>query len=350
MPNQLDSSFNHQLAQHHTLALPLYADQLVTISRIPELLSSCREAQRRGSPLLPLGEGSNVLFCDHFKGTVMLMRIGGVNISETAENWHLHVGSGYNWHQLVCYTLELGMAGLENLALIPGCVGAAPIHNIGAYGVEFKRYCEYVELLDPKTESITRLPAAECHFSYRDSIFKHKQMEGFIITAVGLKIAKRWQAVLSYNGLNCLKQDEVTSHQIFTRVCELRCQKIPDHREIGNAGSFFKNPVVDTAKLEMLLPRYPEIPFHQLSEQKVKIPAAWLIERAGLKGHYIGNAAVSQLHALVLTNLGGATHLEMLALAKEVYQRVNNFFQISLTPEVCFIGSNGKVDPLLLLE
>ncbi|MCP4930426.1 MAG: UDP-N-acetylmuramate dehydrogenase, partial [Candidatus Marinimicrobia bacterium] len=202
----------------------------------------------------------NLLFCDDFQGVVILNRIKGIEVVETDEAYHLHVGSGEDWHELVTWTLQNDMPGMENLALIPGCVGSAPIQNIGAYGVELKDLCEYVDILDLRSGEVKRLSADECQFGYRDSIFKHEYKDNITITAVGLYLPKTWHPKLSYGPLADLANDSITAKNIYDRVCQLRQSKLPDPKVCGNAGSFFKNPVISNTLLNKLKEEYPTMP------------------------------------------------------------------------------------------
>lgn len=336
------------LRRHHTFALPARACQLISVKSLGELKTASQQAQERQQPLLFLGEGSNTLFCEAFKGSVVIMRIRGIEVAAHPDNWQLHVGAGENWHQLVRYTLAHQMPGLENLALIPGTVGAAAIQNIGAYGVEFKNFCTYVDLWDLATDQVLRIPSAACGFTYRDSLFKQHSRRGVAIIAVGLTIAKRWQPALSYGELSQL-DPTVAPTALFEFVCALRRRKLPDPHKIGNAGSFFKNPAISTQQLNALLVHHPELPFYKLSAQQVKVAAGWLIEKVGLKGCRIGDAAVHHHQALVLVNLGQATSLEVIKLASTVRRQVADCFDIVLTPEVCFMGATGPLDPATVL-
>ncbi|MFC0179373.1 UDP-N-acetylmuramate dehydrogenase [Thorsellia kenyensis] len=304
------------------------------------------------SSLLILGGGSNLLFVEPFDGVILLNQIKGIIKEETEEEYFLHVGAGESWHEFVAYTIEENIDGLENLALIPGTVGAAPIQNIGAYGAEFKMFCQYVDILDIETLSIERLFAETCQFGYRDSIFKRSYKNKAVILAVGFAIPKKWQPILTYGELKAFNSEEVTAKIIFNKICEVRAAKLPDPNVIGNAGSFFKNPIVDKSLFDSLLFSYPELPFYPLedSKERVKLAAGWLIDKAGLKGHAINDAKVHINQALVLTNQGNATGNDIALLAKFVQEAVYEKFQVMLEPEVRFIGKNGEVDPLEYLS
>ena len=210
-------------------------------------------------PRLLIGEGSNILFTTDFDGLVIVNRLKGISVQETADAWLLHVAAGENWPALIQWTLQHQMPGMENLALIPGTVGAAPVQNIGAYGVEFCQFCEYVDTWHFADGHRQRYSAAACQFGYRDSLFKHELHDEVIITAVGLRIPKQWQPVVEYGPLKALGAN-ATAEQIFMTVCELRQSKLPDPSLLGNAGSFFKNPVVSATQAAVLKQQHPAIP------------------------------------------------------------------------------------------
>lgn len=327
-----------------TFAIAQSTRNLIKASSTEQLFNAWREARDADLPVLILGGGSNVLFVEDFQGTVILNRIMGVTHTEAKSDWRIHVAAGENWHQLLEFTLVQGMAGLENLALIPGCVGSAPIQNIGAYGVELKQYCDYVDCLELATGRHFRLSACECRFGYRDSIFKHELSEGYAITAVGLRLNKHWQPVLDYGELSRLDHHQVTPRQIFEEVCRLRRSRLPDPALLGNAGSFFKNPVVTAEQAQCLLENYPQMPNYSQPDGGVKLAAGWLIDQCQLKGYRIGDAAVHEKQALVLVNLANATGRQVLNLAHYVRQRVGEKFDVWLEPEVRFIGAKGEID------
>lgn len=338
-------SNQHSPLKHlNTFALSAYASKVISVYSPEELINAWHESVSKHQPVLLLGEGSNVLFIENYSGTVLLNRIKGITPTEDDIAWHLHVGAGENWHQLVCYSLRNNMPGLENLALIPGCVGSAPIQNIGAYGVELQKVCEYVDLLDMDKGTVLRLSAQDCQFGYRDSIFKHHYGHGFAIVAVGIKLVKSWTPILGYGDLTRMDPSTVTAEEIFNSVCTMRRSKLPDPAVTGNAGSFFKNPVVDAAIAEDIAKRYPNAPHYLQPDGSVKLAAGWLIDQCALKGYQIGGAAVHQQQALVLINLAEATGQDVIDLASYIRQQVAKRFTIWLEPEVRFIASNGEVN------
>jgi UDP-N-acetylmuramate dehydrogenase len=300
-------------------------------------------------PRLLIGEGSNILFTADFDGLVIVNRLKGISVQETADAWLLHVAAGENWPALIQWTLQHQMPGMENLALIPGTVGAAPVQNIGAYGVEFCQFCEYVDTWHFSDGHRQRYSAAACQFGYRDSLFKHELHDQVIITAVGLRIPKQWQPVVEYGPLKALGAN-ATAEQIFMTVCELRQSKLPDPTLLGNAGSFFKNPVVSATQAAALKQQHPAMPCFSAGEGQNKLAAGWLIDKAGLKGFSVGNAGVHRDQALVLVNLGNASAAEILQLAKHVANTVKQQFAVQLEPEVRFIGSAGEINSLQAIQ
>ncbi|GLR09035.1 UDP-N-acetylenolpyruvoylglucosamine reductase [Mixta theicola] len=336
------SSPAFSLKKLHTFAIETGAEKIVYAESPQAILAAWRECHQRNLPFLLLGEGSNVLFLQAFSGIVVINRIKGITITESDDSWHLQVGAGENWHSLVTYTLQQNITGLENLALIPGCVGSAPIQNIGAYGVELKDVCEWVDVLELESGQVNRLTATECQFGYRDSIFKHRLQHGYAIISIGFSLPKRWQPVMSYGDLAKIDPATVTPRQIFDAVCHMRRSKLPDPAVTGNAGSFFKNPVINAEQAASLLATFPHAPHYLQSNGGIKLAAGWLIDQCQLKGYRIGGAAVHQQQALVLINAEEASAEDVVALAREIRQRVGKKFNVWLEPEVRFIGANGE--------
>ena len=344
------STHDTSLKHLNTFSLEAQASQVITATRSEHLTEAWHLAQKNHQPLLLIGEGSNVLFLENFAGIVAVNRLKGIEITQNDSEWLLHVGAGENWHQLVCHTLDNNIAGLENLALIPGCVGSAPIQNIGAYGIELQSLCDYVDLLNLDSGEVLRLSAIDCLFGYRESIFKHAYREGFAIIAVGLRLAKQWQPKLTYGDLTRLDAATVTPRQIFESVCAMRRSKLPDPAKTGNAGSFYKNPIVDAKRVNALLAEYPNMPLYPQPDGNVKLAAGWLVENAGLKGFKMGGAAVHQQQALVLINQDNATSQDVVSLARHVRNTVGEKFAVWLEPEVRFISAQGEVNAVEALS
>lgn len=327
----------------NTFGLNVHAKHIVYASTPEEISQAWQQSKQQNLPFLLIGAGSNILFIEDYAGIVVANRIKGIELTETSNDWLFHVGGGEGWHQFVEFALQNDIAGLENLALIPGMVGSAPIQNIGAYGVELKDICSYVDLLNLETGQTERLTHQQCQFGYRNSIFKYHYRRGYAIIAVGFKLPKQWKPILSYGNLTQLLGKDITPLQVFEAVCETRRKKLPNPDLIGNAGSFFKNPLITADLAEQLISRYPDIPLYPQASGEVKVAAGWLIEQCQLKGFRYGGAAVHQYQALVLINHDNATAKDIVGLAAMVRDKVGTVFNIWLEPEVRFIASQGEV-------
>ncbi len=320
----------------HTFSLPASCRSLITVTDPAQLTRIDFNAA-----FYILGAGSNTVFLEDFDGTVLRMANRGIEVSEDEDAFYLRVAAGEDWHALVCRTLEQGMPGLENLALIPGTVGAAPVQNIGAYGVELAQFVDYVEGYDIGQGETRRLSAAQCRFGYRDSVFKHALHGRFVITHVGLKLPKAWRPVLSYGPLQSLKNP--SAKEIFDRVVEIRREKLPDPGLLPNAGSFFKNPVIGKDELNALLAEYPELPHYPYDANHVKVAAGWLIDRAGLKGFRIEGIEVCPSQALVLTNHGNSQGRDLLRMIGHIQDSICERFGIRLEHEVRLLDQQGEI-------
>jgi UDP-N-acetylmuramate dehydrogenase len=288
-----------------------------------------------------LGEGSNTLFVDQHSPVIIKPDFKGITITQTLDSYIVSVGAAENWHDLVCLCIEQGIYGLENLALIPGSVGAAPVQNIGAYGLELSTFCTQVKWFEFSSKEIKVLNNTDCEFSYRDSIFKQGLYNRGVIMEVVFNFPKAWQPNLSYAGLNDLGETP-SAKEVMDRVISLRQVKLPDPRKLPNAGSFFKNPIVNEQTLKSLKSRYPKIPFYPQNHGLVKLAAGWLIEQAGLKGYCQNGVGVHENQALVLVNYASEQGKDIIALAKYVQQQVLIKFNISISPEVRMITANGE--------
>ncbi|MUK31796.1 UDP-N-acetylmuramate dehydrogenase [Aliivibrio fischeri] len=326
---------NKTLKPYNSFSVNESADLIIQADSIQDLIDIWSDNKYAGMIKLPLGRGSNTLFCNHFNGVVVLNRLFGKSVTETDTDYLLKISSGEDWPELVEWCVDNGFAGIENLAMIPGCAGSAPIQNIGAYGLELKDVCESVEYLDLETLQIKTLTNADCLFGYRESIFKHELKDRCIITAITLRLNKNWQPLLAYGPLSDLRNSKTTPKNVFDKICEIRSQKLPDPNVIGNAGSFFKNPVISTEHYLKLFETYPNLPAYDVTEGK-KIAAGWLIDNAGLKGFKVNDAQVHQEQALVLINTGAATSQDILELANHVKNSVLDMYNIELEHEVRF--------------
>lgn len=293
----------------------------------------------RNEPFIVLGEGSNVIFTADYAGKVLINHFQNLNINELEHEVFVTAGAGMNWHLFVCQMSESGYYGLENLAYIPGTVGATPVQNIGAYGVEVKSFIHNVVCYDIREKSITNFSNEDCGFAYRNSRFKTPEWQSrYIIIAVTFQLSKTFNPVLSYKEINERLDTNTTAAALLNEVIHIRQQKLPNHHTVPNAGSFFKNPIISTAQFAQLQQTYPAMPSYPLDSQNVKVAAAWLIEYLGLKGFAMDGAAVDKNHALILINQDNASGQAVLRLAREIIAKVYDEFQIKLEPEVQLIG------------
>jgi UDP-N-acetylmuramate dehydrogenase len=327
---------------------------LIRISDESSLADVLADPSLKDQPWFILGGGSNIVLTGDVRQLVLKVEIMGKRLAyETPKAWIVEAGAGENWHEVVDWTLKNGYPGLENLALIPGTVGASPVQNIGAYGVELQDRFESLDAVDLATGQSFTLNAAQCAFGYRDSVFKHKSIAtsdgspGFglagraLITRVRFALPKHWKAVLGYADID-KKMLQANNHepnalQIYEWICDIRRAKLPDPQVIGNAGSFFKNPTVSPEQCADIIQREPKIVHYLLADGSVKLAAGWLIDACGWKGKHIGNAGVYERQALVLINRGGRTHPvtggEVMTLAKAIQTSVYERFGILLEHE-----------------
>lgn len=292
-------------------------------------------------PILILGQGSNMLFVNNFPGLIINPNIPGINlVHEDRNNVWLEVGSGVVWDQLVEFSVFHRWGGIENLSLIPGKVGASAVQNIGAYGMEIQNRIESVTGFDLKTQTEYTIEATDCQYAYRDSIFKNQLNNRFIITSVVFKLDKFPEFILNYGDLKTEveKLGEVNLQNIRQTVIRIRESKLPDPAVYGNAGSFFKNPIVETPLSEQLLKSFPTLPHYPIADGNTKLAAGWLIEQCGWKGFRRSDAGVHEKQALVLVNYGNATGREIFDLSEEIKQSVQEKFGVDLEREVNVIG------------
>jgi len=311
---------------------------LTTLSQIPGIFDSISK------PILILGGGSNILPIDQFEGTVVQNEIVGISILEENDSSILiEVGAGMNWHELVMYCVSQNWGGLENLALIPGTVGAAPMQNIGAYGVEVKDCIQKVNFYQISTRAFKSILQKDAKFGYRTSIFKTELRNDCLITSVEFRLSKKvHQLNLSYGSIEEVLKNKNILHPTITDVAkaviEIRQSKLPDPTKIGNAGSFFKNPLIAKSKAQEIKKNFPEISIFEMDEQTSKVSAASLIEGCGWKGKIIGNTGTYKNHSLVLVNHGGATGSEIIQFAKDIQVSVFSKYGIEIEPEVNIIS------------
>ena len=338
MPTEL---FRRDVPLHrfNTFGLPARAAWFAAIETPAQLAALIAAPEWRYLQRFVLGGGSNLILTGDFDGLVLHVRIAGRElVVENDDTWVVRAGAGENWHAFVCWTLEQGWPGLENLALIPGTVGAAPIQNIGAYGLEMAERFLRLEAVDLVTGEMVEFDRTACRFGYRDSVFKSEATAGrYLITAVTFGLPKRWRPVTRYadvaQELDMRRIADPTARQIAEAVIAIRSRKLPDPAHVGNAGSFFKNPVVDTATFARLAARYPDLPHYAQPDGTIKLAAGWLIERCGWKGKTLGPVGVYEKQALVLINCGGARGEDVLRLARAIRESVRSAFEVELEME-----------------
>lgn len=289
-----------------------------------------------------LGEGTNSLFCQEYAPKIIKPSLMGIEITEHDDGFKVKAACGQNWHEFVLFCINKGIFGLENLALIPGSVGAAPVQNIGAYGIEVSNFIDYVSWFDFTQQKQIYFTNDECRFGYRDSIFKQALNGKGVITHVNFLFPKAWQAENRYQGLNDLPFP-VTPQAIMSKVIELRQAKLPAPKDLPNAGSFFKNPIVPEALFNSLHQQYPAMPYYQQANGDIKLAAGWLIEQTGLKGFRQGGVGVHENQALVIINYECKPGENIVALSVYIQEKVMDKFNIQLVPEVRFIGINGEL-------
>ena len=332
---------NASLVSYNTFGIEVKADYFVEYDSADDLQVVLQSEIVKSNRILHIGSGSNLLFLDNFKGVVLHSAIHSIKkIDENSEFVFLEVGSSVNWDEFVAYCVKNGWGGVENLSLIPGETGAAAVQNIGAYGVEVQDVIEKVTAVEIETIEIKNFSTNECHYGYRESIFKKELKNKYIITSVVFRLYKKPVFKLNYQHLEeyVVNNGAVSLQNIRKTIIEIRKSKLPDPKILGNAGSFFMNPVISKQHFLDLQAKYPNIPHYFVSETEEKIPAAWFIDQCGWKGKQIGNAAVHDKQALVLVNKGGATGAEIVFLAKQIQSSVKEKFGIELNPEVNYIS------------
>jgi UDP-N-acetylmuramate dehydrogenase len=326
------------LKSYNTFGLPAVAHTLVRIAGDADVRRVVDHPQLGRALKFILGGGSNIALTKDMPQLVLKVEVRGMRlVEERADAWIIEAGAGENWHALVAWTMQQGWPGLENLALIPGTVGAAPVQNIGAYGVELRDRFESLDAVDLVTGRSVTLGPEICAFGYRDSVFKHSLAGRTLITRVRFCLPRPWQPVLGYLDIERRMRETgvaaPSAQQLFDWICAIRRAKLPDPALIGNAGSFFKNPVVTPEQCRDIIGRDPEVVHYPLPDGTVKLAAGWLIDACGWKGKAVGQAAVYEKQALVLVNRGGAIGSEVMTLARAIQESVYGRFGIRLEPE-----------------
>jgi UDP-N-acetylmuramate dehydrogenase len=334
-------SENFSLKTFNTFGLDVNARYFCEFSSENELAELLMSPLLLNYQHLMIGRGSNLLFVSDFDGVVLHSDMRGIHVRQQNDSRVLlEVESGVLWDDLVACAVEQGWQGIENLSLIPGETGAAAVQNIGAYGVELKEFVRSVRALSTETAEVREFTLDECGYAYRESVFKKHLRGKYIISSVKIELNQKPLFNLSYQHLESevLKRGEINLQNVRKTVIDIRESKLPDPKVLGNAGSFFMNPVVDNRFFDNLKQQYPDIPHYLLSSDEIKIPAGWLIERCGWKGKTVGNAGVHDKQALVLVNRGGATGSEIASLAEMIQKDVRLKTGIDLVPEVNMIG------------
>lgn len=332
--NDLSIQESIDLKPYNSLAISAIAEFFCCVEDIDQLKTALSFATNNKLKVTPIGGGSNLVLASDITGLVVHINLKGVSSESVNQNQiDVHFAAGENWHEMVALCLNNGWYGLENLALIPGCMGAAPIQNIGAYGVELCDFLQSVVVFELNSGEVKTLSLSDCDFGYRTSVFKQSAKDQYIICSVCLRLSTLPQVNIEYPSLKAHIDDpEPSPEDIYRAVCDIRRTKLPDPSDIPNVGSFFKNPVISSEMADKLASSYPDIPVYSYSKSSSKVAAAWLIERCGFKGLRKGDVGVHDKQALVLVNYGG-NGSAVLALAEEIRSKVMQKFAIKLEIE-----------------
>ena len=333
---------NYPLLKLNTFGVDVKAKYFTSINKINELIEATKTNVFKDLELLILGGGSNILFTKDFDGLVILNNIKGKEIiSQNQQSIFLKIGAGENWHELVMYCVDNGWGGIENLSLIPGNTGTAPMQNIGAYGVEIKETFVELEALEISSGKIVKFNNSDCEFGYRESVFKNKMKNQYIILNITLELKKNPVLNINYGDVKAILESQNIKNpaikEVSNAIIRIRQSKLPDPKKIGNSGSFFKNPLVSLNQLELIKKNYPNVVNYEINENEFKIAAGWLIERAGWKGKKFNNYGVHEKQALVLVNYGLANGMEIFDLSEKIILDIKDKFGITLEREVNII-------------
>ena len=339
MKVKTDVDITHELTFH----VPAIASRYIEVKDDDQVRDALSFGRKEGLNILILGGGSNMLFHSDFEGLVVKIASRGIEVLNDDDRVLVVVAeAGEMWHHFVMHTIENGWGGLENLALIPGCVGASPMQNIGAYGVEIKDVFSWLEAINIESGECVRFHLEDCKFGYRESIFKLAEKDKWVIVRVAFRLDRQSELKTGYGSLESelseISKEKITHSDVANAVVKIRNSKLPNPAILGNAGSFFKNPVIDNKVFSDLQLNYPEIPNYSQIDGRIKLAAGWLIDQAGWKGHNRGTHGVHDKQALVLVNRGGASGLEIWQLAMDIITSVEHKFGIKLEPEVNQIG------------
>lgn len=342
MKSRLSPQHNFSLRSFNTFGIDATASVYMEVFSIDDLFLVYQDKELMSLPRLVIGGGSNLLLTDHFNGLVLHMVMKGMQIAGEDDDFvYVRVAAGEIWHDLVCWTLQKGFGGLENLSWIPGTVGAAPVQNIGAYGSELKDYFFSLKAFDFSMGKIVELSKPDCRFAYRNSIFKTDLKDRYVILEVCFALPKAWKPNVSYaeveKEMTRRNLGNPTACDISQVIIDIRQRKLPDPSVTGNAGSFFNNPTVSREKWQELKNEYPNMPAYEQPDGNFRLAAGWLIDQCGWKGKHVGNAGVCETQALVLINRGGASGKEIVELSNAIKKDVFDKFAINLVPEPVFV-------------
>jgi len=333
---------NYPLLKLNTFGIDVKAKYFTSINTINELIEVTKTNVFKDLELLILGGGSNILLTKDFDGLVILNNIKGKEIiDQNQQSIFLKIGAGENWHELVMYCVDNGWGGIENLSLIPGNTGTAPMQNIGAYGVEIKETFIELEALEISSGKIVKFNNSDCEFGYRESVFKNKMKNQYIILNITLELKKNPVLNINYGDVKAILESQNIKNpaikEVSNAIIRIRQSKLPDPKKIGNSGSFFKNPLVSLNQLELIKKNYPNVVNYEINENEFKIAAGWLIERAGWKGKKFNNYGIHEKQALVLVNYGLANGMEIFELSEKIILDIKDKFGIKLEREVNII-------------
>ncbi len=326
----------YSLKAHNSFGFDVNARFFTSAGSEFDVIEALEWAKQNGQPIYPLGGGSNTVMVDAPAGLVLHINILGIeHYPKEDGSVVLRIGGGEDWPRLIAHTIDQGWFGLENLALIPGSAGAAPVQNIGAYGVELSDVLEKIEAVHRETGEIVELSAEDCSFAYRDSAFKGELRDKYIITHLWLRLSLSDSPVVEYPALReaLNDPDDTNAREVFDAVVSVRSRRLPSPSELGNAGSFFTNPIITTEQAKQLTDQFPELPQWTIDEQRIKLSAGWLVEQCDWKGFREGEVGVYPHQAIVLVNYGNATGTQILNLAAEIIRSVDKKFSVSLEIE-----------------
>ncbi|BBA84645.1 UDP-N-acetylenolpyruvoylglucosamine reductase [endosymbiont of Euscepes postfasciatus] len=332
----------------HSFRLNSKAKKIIKIHSVIDLINIYNMLIIKKINFIIIGNGTNTIFLNNFNGIIIINKILGIKNKSDKINWKLHINSGENWNKIIKYTLKNKIFGLENLAMIPGKIGSASIYNIGAYGSEFKNFCEYVDILNLKNNKIIRFSNKDCKFSYRNSIFKNKNnKKNIFILSIGLIIPKKWKPNISHSIFNnkyFFIKKNITANKIYNFICKIRKKNIPNYNIYGNSGSFFINPIINKKKIKYLKKKYNNIPYSLEKKYKYKIYGGWLIEQCGIKGLIIENFFINDKNSLIIINKGNYNGYNLISIIKIIYYIVLIKFNVKLELEVFLILNNKCIN------